>query len=748
MKKSYYKKLLFLYSAVFFVLTVVFSGIYFVNTNRLETERINEQNQVLFMDYVKTEEEKLAALIRNSNKIAAWNSTMSYAISNGTDYYRKMIDLRDDLAMLGGNGTKTLYFVQKKNDKNCVTNYQSTLMAVQLTEFEITEAQYGLLIAAFGRNDLQNYQFIYTEKGILYLTTKTINNNRVHIGVFTIYDQLKKYDESTYASFCMTDGITSPDFNSTVDLRTRKTKEGEGKSAGEEMIEGLEGDTQTIGTWEEGGSYYYYIDSKYSNSRYYFCTENLSLTVFSSMIEYLPFVLITTVLGFSVILYISKKLYAPIEDLVNIMLDMEDQGAEKKAVGSDIEYLARQVSQIRYENQDLTRTLKESRNQTKNRLISDILRGTFDESAALGELANYEMEWLNEVNYIVMGETVLQDMEEADEIHARVAGIVREHLSRAFRTEGVNFRDGNSYYIVQSDTLEELEEVLSGLIAAINTALGLEIIFYVSKRSKSLEDLHYSFMTIEKVRENSLSEGKRAIYDFRDVKQSRHPAVIYSVNIENKLLGSIEKGNEEEMERILEYIFKEYVSLAFLNEQNRNMIISAFANTANRCLERFSVNAADVLAHGDTVYGYLNGCGDLEDFEKRSRSLFNGIYDQASDGRERKEHELKPRIESYMRANILEDISLVSMADYFKLTPNYMSAIFKSVMGETFKDYTSKCRFELGVRYLLDHPEATLNELAEKTGLNSTATLIRLFKKYGGCSPARYAEQLQKEAER
>lgn len=744
MKKSYYKKLLFMYSAVFFVLTLLFSGIYFVNANHLESERINEQNRVLFQAYVRAEEEKLAGMIRNSNKIASLDSTMSYAISNGTNYYRKMADLRDDLSMLGGVGTKTSYFVQKKNDNNCVTNYQSTPISILLDEFGISKTEYDKIISEFGKNDLKNYQFIYANHGILYLTTKTINNNRVQIGVFTIYDQVRKYDEHSYASFCVTKTgggrLRSPVCDVT-DLRTSYSVEtGEG-----EWIKELAGDSQTVGEFKEGNDHYYYIDSQYNYNRYYLKTIDRSPTAADSVMNYAPFVLITTVLGFAVILFISKRLYAPIENLVNILIDMEDQDIETAIPGNDIEYLAKKVSKIRHDNKDLTKTLMESQNKSRNHLILEILRGTFDKGTAQEELRQYGLEWLNEVNYIVSGGTVLQDTDGGDEIHTRISAIVKENLDGAFQTACVNRKTGDAYYIVQSETLEGLEEVLSGLVAAVNTALGLDMVFYVSKRSKRIEDLHYAFMTLEKVRENSLSEGKRAIYDFRDVKQSLHPAAIYSVSIENKLLSSIEKGNAGEMESILDYIFKEYASMAFMNEQSKNMLIAAFANTANRCLERFSILVSDVLDSGDHVFAYLNQCTDMKDFEERSQMLFQRIYNYACSSRDLKVHELKPQIDIYMKKNILNDISLVSMADYFKLTPNYMSAVFKSVMGETFKDCTSRYRFELGVEYLSEHPDITLAELAEVTGINSTATLIRLFKKHAGCSPSQYVQKINRK---
>lgn len=363
MKKSYYRKLLSMYSIVFFVLTVVFSGIYFINANRMEAKRTDEQNRVLFMDYVKAEEDKLAGLIRSSNKIAALNSTMSFAISTGTDYYRKMAELRDDLSMLGDGGAKTLCFVQKKNDRSCITNYQSTLMAVQLAEFGLGEVEYNRITSSFGKNDLHNYQFAYTDDGILYLTTKTINNSRVHIGVFTRYNTLKKYDDNTYASFYIAEehisdtqlsaGEIAPDNGARSGLEVYK-------EADDEKIRMLAGDRQQIREMREGKNRYYYIDSKYNNNRYYLRTKAASFSVLDSIRDYLPFVLITTILGFSVILYISKRLYAPIEELVTILLNMEGHEAEQKSVGNDIEYLARQVSQLRSENQDLARTLKES----------------------------------------------------------------------------------------------------------------------------------------------------------------------------------------------------------------------------------------------------------------------------------------------------------------------------------------------------------------------------------------------------
>ena len=730
MKRIYFKKILIMYSALLFVLTIIFSSVFFMNVNKNEKVRLKEQNLTLLTDYISSQENNYAGLIKSCDKVSNLNTVATYAISSGSDYYRRMSLLMDDLAKMSGAGQKTIYMVQKQNDDTCVTNIQSASIKDQLFLMDVDEKIYNQTVSSFQKSDLQNFKFIFTDMGTLYMTSKTFGNSRVIVAAFTFWDSIvKPYSEGTYASFIIDD----PEI---IDLRTEKNM-----TEDYETLKSAEINRTEI-VENNGGQYtYFYRHSKYMNLMYFLKTDATALNAFSAVMDFLPFIVITFALSFIAILYISKKMYAPIDKLVSIFTDMQDSENSDEAMGSDIEYLAKQVSRIRYENQDLTKAIEENQQISKSRLISSLLSGNYDTAGIMPDLLQFNLQWMDAVNYIVMADMVYERPEDAKEIDENVFTIIKERLEQTNRVEYVRASDHKNYYIINSDNLENLESLLANIITVIETAFGLSVVFYVSKRSKSLENIHYSTMTIEKVFENSLTVGRKSIYDFRDVKQSNHHTAIYPVSIENKLLQSIENGNSTELENILTYIFNEYVVREFENKPSRDLLIYAFINTINRCAERFSVSIADIIGEDTSMYRLISSSASPVEFKKIVSEILNEICTSVESNKDRRDDEMKVQIEKYIEKNIASDISLISIADYFKLTPNYMSSIFKNVIGENFKDYTSRYRFELSTQILRENPNITLSELSNKVGINSIATLIRLFKKYSGCSPTQYVQK-------
>lgn len=70
--------------------------------------------------------------------------------------------------------------------------------------------------------------------------------------------------------------------------------------------------------------------------------------------------------------------------------------------------------------------------------------------------------------------------------------------------------------------------------------------------------------------------------------------------------------------------------------------------------------------------------------------------------------------------------------------PNYMSYLFKSVVGTNYKDFLSKKQFELAAKLLSENPSIKLVELGEQVGISNVNTLIRMFKKYTGAPPGQF----------
>lgn len=99
----------------------------------------------------------------------------------------------------------------------------------------------------------------------------------------------------------------------------------------------------------------------------------------------------------------------------------------------------------------------------------------------------------------------------------------------------------------------------------------------------------------------------------------------------------------------------------------------------------------------------------------------------------------------YIREHYLEPISAKSVAECFHLTPNYFSEIFKKHTGIGFSAYVKNLRLKFAAKLLLTS-DMTVNEIAVKSGFNSTTYFFNSFKAAYGMSPEQFRNHVRKEA--
>jgi len=104
---------------------------------------------------------------------------------------------------------------------------------------------------------------------------------------------------------------------------------------------------------------------------------------------------------------------------------------------------------------------------------------------------------------------------------------------------------------------------------------------------------------------------------------------------------------------------------------------------------------------------------------------------------------IKEKMTQFIKENYIKDISLLDLADHLNLTKNYVSMLFKDVVGSNFKDYLNHTRYIKACELLQENPSRKLKDVAELVGCNKDI-LARLFVRYGGMLPSNYQKNVEK----
>jgi len=84
---------------------------------------------------------------------------------------------------------------------------------------------------------------------------------------------------------------------------------------------------------------------------------------------------------------------------------------------------------------------------------------------------------------------------------------------------------------------------------------------------------------------------------------------------------------------------------------------------------------------------------------------------------------------------------LIDVATVVPLNRTYLSRIFNEGLGESFSDMVGRLRMEEAKRLLVESPEISIAEIAERCGFATHSSFHRAFVRYAGMKPGDYRQQ-------
>ncbi len=106
-------------------------------------------------------------------------------------------------------------------------------------------------------------------------------------------------------------------------------------------------------------------------------------------------------------------------------------------------------------------------------------------------------------------------------------------------------------------------------------------------------------------------------------------------------------------------------------------------------------------------------------------------------------HELIVQVKRYINEHLTEDVSVAGISEYFYLSPNYFSRLFKRVANEGCNEYIVRKRIEKA-KYILATTNMKIGKIAQDVGYRDTNYFSLAFKKQTGMSPLQYRERARK----
>ena len=120
---------------------------------------------------------------------------------------------------------------------------------------------------------------------------------------------------------------------------------------------------------------------------------------------------------------------------------------------------------------------------------------------------------------------------------------------------------------------------------------------------------------------------------------------------------------------------------------------------------------------------------------------------QSLENAEQQEERTIPSILRYLQEHLAEEISLTVLAEYFHLSAQYVSQLFKNEIGVNFLAYLTNIRMEKAKKLLLSS-SLSIAEISEQSGYGDYRVFTKVFKKSDGITPSQYRRDFYGEDKR
>ncbi len=301
----------------------------------------------------------------------------------------------------------------------------------------------------------------------------------------------------------------------------------------------------------------------------------------------------------------------------------------------------------------------------------------------------------------------------------------------------INVKDSNRY---------DLNNLYREIQYEVKKNHSITVTFGLSNIHKSACDIPGAFDEALDTIGKKAFKGKNKIISVNDVdKPEGISPVIYTSSFEKEVIGYIKTVDSEKLNMSLD---KMYSILAGAKADYKDIknICLRLITIAESQLDELGVEYGNQYGKKFDYYMEIEKYETFEDIKIWNKSIFQSFIEAIQKNKNDKFKGIVKVAMQYTNEHYYEDIGVEHVAAITYVTPNYFSRIFKKETGKSFTEWLNTMRLEKA-KILLKDLRLKVYEVAEKVGYNDYKIFTHNFKKYVGCTPKEYRENILQSAQ-
>ena len=487
----------------------------------------------------------------------------------------------------------------------------------------------------------------------------------------------------------------------------------------------------------------YYIASSHlpsMNWSIYYLYDHNSLGILN-IFFFLVFVVLIYILLSTLFFYIAKLLYQPIYETLKPTLKEENEHFD------EFKILDENLNRL----QTLNKNLLETQKTTDRLMVQQYYQNLLTDCN--GYLAEIKKPYFSETANFCVGLLCLH-LEQEDALDTALLGQLELYKNILFQEcikQKNCFMVKLSMYrcglIIQADNLDQAKKLLNQIFShseGLNkTEKSWEEQIILSPVKKGLENINSSYRETLKIAEylSMLPHDKIITYD--SIASVDCTTYSYPLSTENKLISEVIDGQEKALD-LFDELIRENLTKKRLSMEVLQNFVYTLIGTVNRIFQELKSSPEDFIGRPINYEYWYTHWGDSVTITA-IKAVLSDVIAAKKQRSQTQDELLLTQMLDYIHENFKDNIMLNDLADQFNISPKYCGILFKQLSDNNFKDYLNRYRIEQAKKLIQERPSMKTKDLSVMTGFNSSNTFIRVFGKYTGTTPQKYAEQIMEK---
>ena len=423
----------------------------------------------------------------------------------------------------------------------------------------------------------------------------------------------------------------------------------------------------------------------------------------------------------------------------------------KKGDIDEYQWLKGKTAQNIKENWNIKKLYYEKKNALRHEYLYRLVALPYD-GKVLEEEMLFQDVFLQRGNYLVglfylnyLSEEAMRKAMDRNLIRFILNNILEELTEERIKTEVVDMTDCYAVIVNSDMSLPEIrevtEEVVEQLQKFLASKLGVDLMAVFGTLEKELMGINQSYMFARETSEYRKEISKDSFIWYEDIR-NRHTIYQYSAETAQKIIYAIHSG---QMENAYTWT-KDVITTNYCERRiagfMKNCLVAELTGTI--------IKGAEQAGGTEYILNYMEKHPVPQYYQKEEvltyfHAFIRDVCENISyNGRAKRDNrQFSVQVMDYVKENYQNpDLNISITALHFKITPSYLSALFKEQTGQGLLDYINRMRIERVKELLMEN--YSLNEICEQTGFRSSGAMIRVFKKITGITPGQMKNMLGK----